>query len=307
MSRIKLALVGLGKIAHDQHLPAIRAGDDFELVAASSLRGGSRGVPAFHSIQAMLEECPQIAAVSVCTPPQARYAIARHALDQGRHVLLEKPPTATLGEAQALIDTAAGSGLALFATWHSREAAAVPRAREWLLKRHVQSVQITWKEDVRVWHPGQTWIREAGGMGVFDPGINALSILTRILPRPVTLQEAQLWFPANWEAPAAASLMLRDADGAEIRAELDFRQAGPPSWDIDVQTDAGRMLLTGGGSMIWVDGAAVALEPSREYANLYRRFATLVRAREIEADLTPLRLVADAFVRGRRLEAEPFD
>ena len=33
------------------------------------------------------------------------------------------------------------------------------------------------------WHPGQEWIWQAGGFGVFDPGINALSIVTRILPR----------------------------------------------------------------------------------------------------------------------------
>ena len=41
---------------------------------------------------------------------------------------------------------------------------------------------VTWKEDVRHWHPGQQWIWEAGGFGVFDPGINALSIVTKIMP-----------------------------------------------------------------------------------------------------------------------------
>jgi D-galactose 1-dehydrogenase len=43
-------------------------------------------------------------------------------------------------------------------------------------------VNVIWREDVRVWHPGQDWIWQPGGLGVFDPGINALSIITHILP-----------------------------------------------------------------------------------------------------------------------------
>ena len=55
------------------------------------------------------------------------------------------------------------------------------RRGDWLAGRTIRRVECTWKEDVRVWHPGQAWIWEPG-IGVFDPGINALSVLTRILP-----------------------------------------------------------------------------------------------------------------------------
>jgi D-galactose 1-dehydrogenase len=37
MSRIKLALVGLGKIARDEHIPALAGSDELELVAAAGL------------------------------------------------------------------------------------------------------------------------------------------------------------------------------------------------------------------------------------------------------------------------------
>ncbi len=36
---------------------------------------------------------------------------------------------------------------------------------------------------------------EPGGLGVIDPGINALSIVTAILPKPVHLVSAELEFP----------------------------------------------------------------------------------------------------------------
>ncbi len=41
-------------------------------------------------------------AVAICTPPQVRHAIARDAIEAGKHVLLEKPPTATLSELEDL-------------------------------------------------------------------------------------------------------------------------------------------------------------------------------------------------------------
>ena len=36
MSAINLAIVGVGKIVHDQHLPSIAANADFKLVATAS-------------------------------------------------------------------------------------------------------------------------------------------------------------------------------------------------------------------------------------------------------------------------------
>ena len=94
---------------------------------------------------------------------------------------------------------------------------------------------------------GQAWIWEPGGLGVFDPGINALSILTRILPRPFFLTRAELSFPRNRAAPIAADLAFSDETGLPIRAEFDWRQTGPQTWDIRIETDAGRLTLGAGG------------------------------------------------------------
>ena len=47
MSPIRLALVGLGKIARDQHLPAITADPRFELAAVVSRNAELAAVPHF--------------------------------------------------------------------------------------------------------------------------------------------------------------------------------------------------------------------------------------------------------------------
>jgi len=306
MSTIKLAIIGMGKIARDQHLPSLAANSNYQLVAVASPHNKLDGVPNYRDIETLLREQPQVEAVSICTPPQVRYDIARYALEQNRHVMLEKPPGATLNEVAALVDLAQEKRLALFATWHSREASAVEPARKWLGTRKIRSVLVTWKEDVRVWHPGQAWIWKAGGLGVFDPGINALSIITRILPQPLVLKDAELSFPSNCETPIAANLMMQGPQGIPVRAEFDFLQTGPQTWDIDIETDGGRLLLSKGGSVMHVDGKPVIQEPDSEYASLYAHFVPLVRERRLDVDLAAFRLVADAFMCGRRVTVDPF-
>jgi D-galactose 1-dehydrogenase len=303
---LRIAIVGFGKIARDQHVAAIAATPGATLAAVASRNASLPGVPHFATVEELLEKGPPIDAVSLCTPPQVRRAQAAAALAAGKHVMLEKPPGAGVAELDPLIGMAAGAKRTLFATWHSRYAPAVEPTRQWLAQRRIKSVHISWKEDVRVWHPGQGWIWEPGGLGVFDPGINALSILTRILPKPVFVTAAELAFPANCQAPIAANLNLTDINGLPVTAEFDFRQTGPQSWEILVDTDHGRLTLSSGGARMAVDGKVLAEGPDQEYRGLYRRFVELAATGASDVDLTPLRLVADAFLLGKRAIVEPF-
>lgn len=306
MTELRIAIVGFGKIARDQHVGAIAAVPGATLTAVASRNASVPGLPHFATIEELLEKGPPIDAVSLCTPPQVRRAQAAAALAAGKHVMLEKPPGTGVAELDPLIAMAAEAKQTLFATWHSRHAPAVEPARQWLTERRIKSVHVDWKEDVRVWHPGQGWIWEPGGLGVFDPGINALSILTRILPQAVFVTAAELAFPANCQAPIAANLTLTDISGLPVTAEFDFRQTGPQSWDIVVETDRGRMTLSGGGARMVVDSKVLAEAPDEEYRGLYRRFVELTATGASDVDLTPLRLVADAFLLGKRTVVEPF-
>ncbi|WP_442953887.1 Gfo/Idh/MocA family protein [Pararhizobium sp.] len=303
---IKIAIVGVGKIVRDQHLPAIANNADFELIATASRNGTVDGIRSFTAIEDMLAAVPEIEAVSLCMPPQYRYAAAHTALEAGKHVFLEKPPGATLSEVADLEALADSKGLSLFASWHSRFAPAVEAAKTFLASTTIHNVQVIWKEDVRHWHPNQDWIWAAGGLGVFDPGINALSIVTHILPRPVFITGATLEFPENRDAPIAADLRFTDAEGLDMTAAFDWRQTGKQSWDIVASTGAGDMVLSEGGAKLSVGGKLVHDEPEAEYPSLYRRFAEIVKAGQSDVDLSPLRHVADAFMLGRRKFVDAF-
>ena len=303
---IRLAIVGLGKIAGDQHIPAIAGTEGIELAAIASPNGGIDGIAHFATLDQLLADAPDIDAVALCTPPQVRSALAAAALKAGKHVLLEKPPGATVSEFDPLVAAARQTGRTLFAAWHSRFAPAVEPARNFLAGRLIKSVVVEWKEDVRVWHPGQAWIWEPGGLGVFDPGINALSILTRILPRAFFLTAAELSFPRNRAAPIAADLAFSDDAGTAIRAEFDWRQTGPQTWDIRVETDAGRLTLSAGGRRLMHDDRILVDEKKAEYREIYRRFVELIASGASDVDLSPLVHVADAFMLGRHRDVESF-
>ncbi|WP_136646243.1 Gfo/Idh/MocA family protein [Tabrizicola sp. YIM 78059] len=302
---MKVALVGIGKIALDQHVPAIAASPDWELAATVSRKGSVPGVPAFTDFAAFLAERPDVQVVSLCLPPVPRFDYAEAALLAGRHVMLEKPPGATLAEVHELERLARDRGLTLYATWHSRMAHAVAPAKAWLADKAVHEAHITWREDVRKWHPGQEWVFEPGGMGVFDPGINALSILTEILPQPIHLTKARLEFPANRQTPIAAQLAFT----GNVTADFDWRQEGPQTWDIIVQTDRGELALRMGGNVLEIDGKPMAGENSimGEYPALYARMAELVRKGESEVDLAPMVHVADALTLGERVTTAAFE
>lgn len=306
MKTLRLGLVGFGKIAQDQHLPTIAGIDGLELVAIASRNNSIPSLPCYRTLSEMLVSETALNGVILCQPPQVRFEAARDALLAGKHVFLEKPPGATLSEVEALVELARKRSLTLFASWHSREAASAKTARNWLATRQIRSVRVTWKEDVRVWHPGQDWIWEPGGFGVFDPGINALSLLTGVMPEPIRLTSAALQIPSNKHAPIAAQLKLQSASGVPIAADFDFLQTGPQSWDIEFETDLGSARLSHGGNRWHLGKQEIPVDHEAEYPGLYRRFKDLVYTGSSDVDLAPLRLVADAFLIGQLTAAEPF-
>lgn len=299
MPSIAIAIIGFGKIARDQHVPAILGNDGFSLAATVDSHGpGMEGVPHFASLAELLASGVTVDAVAICTPPQVRGSIAREAIAAGLAVLLEKPPAETPGGFVELKALAEAAGAPLFTAWHSRFAAMVSDAKAWLQGRTVISGRISWRESARKWHPGQRWLWEAGGLGVFDPAINAFSILTELLPAPVVVTESAFEVPSNCETPIAATITL-ESGGATIAVDLNFLEEHGEVWELELTTDTGTLLLSRGGAAMAVDGGEARSAPDSEYASLYAHFADLLAKGASDADPSPLGIVADAFLIAR--------
>ena len=306
MKPIRIAIIGFGKIAADQHVPAIAANPRLELVATSSRSGQGAG-QRFTDWRALIREVEGLEAVAITTPPAPRYEIARECVHAGLHCLLEKPPTATLSAIHDLACLAEAEQVTLQATWHARHHPAVEAAARALAGKRIASMQITWHEDVNKWHPGQTWIWDPAGFGVFDPGINAFSIATRIFPGALFVREASLCIPSDAQTPIAAEVAFAspETDGP-LKASLDWRRTEGEEWTIVVRTSDGvELRLDEGGSKLMLNGEPQHFEETGEYPDIYRQFVDLIDERRSDVDVTPFRLVADCLMIGERQTVGP--
>jgi D-galactose 1-dehydrogenase len=300
---IKIVIVGFGKIAQDQHVPSIAETQGLELVATVSRRGEApAGIASFPTLEALAVSGVAVDAVAFCNPPEGRAKAAMTAADFGWDVLLEKPPGLSVTEVTELADYMHNADRVLFTTWHSQYNAAVDAAAARLVGQDIVSMRIDWREDVRKWHPGQDWMWQENGFGVFDPGINALSIATKIMPKPLIVENARLVIAQNHQSPLAVEMGFSDG----YAAVFDWREEGDECWQIAVETRHEKLLLDKGGSELWIDGKLILSEAPREYRLIYRHFATLIKSRQSHVDIAPLHLVAQAIAVGKRDTVEPF-
>ncbi|HET7584612.1 MAG TPA: Gfo/Idh/MocA family oxidoreductase [Gemmatimonadaceae bacterium] len=115
-AKARIGVVGAGSLGF-HHIRLLREVADVELVGFHERRAeraaqvaAELGVRAWDSLDAMLEA---VDAITVVVPTAAHHPVARAALERGRHVLVEKPITGTLEEADDLLAVAARSGALL--------------------------------------------------------------------------------------------------------------------------------------------------------------------------------------------------
>ena len=135
--RIRIGLIGCGKVAVNKHLPALQSLREAEVVAAADV-DSERLDHVTHAFQiekrfvdyADLLQDPAVEAVGICVPLQFHFEVASAALDAGKHVLLEKPLVMSLDEADQLIERAANTDRKVLVGLNKRWHRLVRQARE---------------------------------------------------------------------------------------------------------------------------------------------------------------------------------
>ena len=117
MKKIKIAVIGVGNIS-EHHIKGYLSHPSVELYAFCDInekqleeKGKKHGITRLYTDEKkMLEELPEIDAVSVCTWNNGHAPASIMALNAGKHVLCEKPMALNAVEAQAMIDAAKKNG-----------------------------------------------------------------------------------------------------------------------------------------------------------------------------------------------------
>lgn len=120
MTRIGVGIIGNGMATRVFHVPYLQACDDLELRAIVARSGAEAptDVAIVPDVAALLAD-PAIGLVVVATPSATHATLARQVIEAGRHVVVEKPFTLDLAEAQALAALARERGLVL-SVFHNR-------------------------------------------------------------------------------------------------------------------------------------------------------------------------------------------
>src|SRR4051795_11068558 len=85
---------------------------DLDETRARQVLGSYSTVATTDSFDTVLED-PAVHAVAIATPAASHFPLAMAALDAGKHVLVEKPLTSSLGDGQKLVQAAEDRGLVL--------------------------------------------------------------------------------------------------------------------------------------------------------------------------------------------------
>jgi scyllo-inositol 2-dehydrogenase (NADP+) len=96
---VRVGLVGYGLAGRVFHAPLIRSCERLELAAIQTSREAPDRVDSFDELLAACD------LVVIASPNQTHFPLANQALEAGKHVVIDKPFTVTVDEADALIAT----------------------------------------------------------------------------------------------------------------------------------------------------------------------------------------------------------
>ncbi len=138
----------------------------------------------------------KVDAIIILTPPDTHYEMCMRALHYGAAVCIEKPPTLSSRECEELIEFANQRNQVLFFAWHAQYAFGAKTLQTALTGKKIVSINIEYREDVRDFRsPGTTNFKPGA---LWDSGINALSVLTYILPHhSFTISTVKLRDPSD--------------------------------------------------------------------------------------------------------------
>jgi predicted dehydrogenase len=250
------AFIGFGNVAAKGHLPGWQSIKDAQIVAATdavTARGRAflEACPGGHwhkTVDALLSD-RTLDFVDICTPPSSHATLIKRALDARLHVLCEKPLVTQIGDAQAVVAAAAGSGRAVHTVHNWLKAPICSRISALVDEGAVGTVKtVRWQTlrtepAVTVTSDGNNWRADpavAGGGILFDHGWHALYCVVRWLgiPRGVAALLEKRRF-REWPIEDTATVTLdRDSGSAQIYLTWSAEERAN---HIEIEGDHGRI------------------------------------------------------------------
>jgi len=231
MKKIRVGVIGLGSIFH-RVMKGFRNSIHCELFAVAARDIGRAreaaeryGAARFFGSYEELARCPEVDLVYIATPNNLHCAHTLMCLENGKHVICEKPFAMNDSEAKKMIVAAREKGLFLMEAMWSRFMPAIRcleekrRSGELGAIRHVTadfSYAAAYDPASRIYDPA------LGGGAMMDVGIYPLSMCAMLLgDSPVNVQTSCIKAPSGVDCRMAMQLTYADGATAQLMSGTD--------------------------------------------------------------------------------------
>jgi predicted dehydrogenase len=195
MKKLRIGIVGLGRVASSTHIPVIRTLDDVEIVAAvEKNQERAERVKKLFTIPKLYDQyekryaSEKLDGVYVLLPNHLHKEACKKALETGIHVLCEKPMGISAEEAEDLTEIAEKKGLVLMPGYKRRYAANFMKAKKVIEEGtlgkviHVEGTFVTPGPYIS-WDPKSEWYLDKRWHGViYDSCCHLVDVLIYLLP-----------------------------------------------------------------------------------------------------------------------------
>lgn len=241
-ARLRVAVVGLGWVALNRHLPALRRRPDVEVAgvvdrsaekaAAVARRLGIRRSAGTAGSPDDVHWLEEVDAVTIATPPASHHPLAAAWLEAGRHVLVEKPFAMTRAEAGDLARRAAASRRVLAVVHNFQFARSLRRARRLLDGGRLGELRAVWATQLS--NPRRRlprWYEELP-LGLFaDESPHLFYLVRAFAGAGVTVGDARV--TASTEGRRTPNSVSVGFENGSVPARLDMRFEAPVSeWQL---------------------------------------------------------------------------
>jgi len=224
METLTVGVIGAGDVAQAAHMPSLAKNPKVELVAvadvdmlAAKSAAERFDIPKVVADYHEIVDDPSINVVDICVPHYLHYEITMNALNEGKHVILEKPIAITLEQADRMIETAHELGLWLLVDLNQRYLPIHQKVKEFiddgtlgtafLVNAMVMGDVLQLMNDPYSWKG--TWDR-AGGGAFLDTGTHVVDLL-------------QYWFGVPTAVTATLKRLITSQDNkADDNAAVTF-------------------------------------------------------------------------------------
>ncbi|AKG23812.1 Gfo/Idh/MocA family protein [Calothrix sp. 336/3] len=281
---LRVAVIGTG-FGQKVHIPAFQSHPGTEILAVyhreletAKKIASKYNIPCFSDSLTEILALPELDAVSISTPPFTHYEMAKQVLESGKHLLLEKPVTLNVQEAQELYLLAQAKKLVATVDFEFRFVPAWLLFQELLSQGYVgdrRLIRIDWlgasrADASRPWNWYSQKALGGGALGslgshAFDyiywlfGAVSRLSahFSTAIPQRP----DAQTGALKSVDSDDTCMLMLELADGTPCQLTISSVVHAPrPHW-IEVYGDRGTLVLGSENQKDYIHGFRVWAAP----------------------------------------------